>query len=143
MATLLVDRLIEPAIKVEVTREPGSPSAILTVKNNAPIDQTMRTAHIFESANMLFRSIIENLLFKQKFSCTGLQHPNLSNPSAGTKEFSASVTFYDLTLSDDELKKTVGQAIDTALEQMAKGQFVWRASHNDPRGGRGNVPGGP
>lgn len=131
MAYTLLDEVIANIIRVEITREPGDPTAKISVRNAVDIGAELRTrgkrlrvgtADVADSADAMF-SLMKEELEKRGIMAGNEELVNLPRMARGATNFSATATLDVTDKSDDELRLTFANALKATIDRMGAARF--------------------
>ncbi len=131
MAHTLLDEVIANIIRVEITREPGEPTAKLSIRNDVDIDTELRTrgkrlrvgtADVADSAAAMSR------LMREELANRGIETGdetlvNLPKMPRGEKTFSATTDLKIDGKSEAELRITFAAALKATIDRMGAARF--------------------
>lgn len=131
MAHTLFDETVANIIRVEILREPGYPSAKLSIRNDVDIDAELRsrgkrlrvgTADVADSADAMFRLMKEEL---EKLGITSDNEKRFNLPKIprGERKFSATADVNVEGKNDDELRIIFADALNATIGRMGAARF--------------------
>lgn len=131
MAHTLFDETVANIIRVEITREPGDPTAKLSIRNDVDIDAELRsrgkrlrvgTADVADSADAIFRLMKEELE-KRGITAANEVLKNLPKMARGERDFSATAGLSIEGKSDDEMRIILQDAFTATIGRMGTARF--------------------
>ncbi|MFO0390140.1 MAG: hypothetical protein ACK502_10560 [Alphaproteobacteria bacterium] len=145
MGHLLLNEMLHSHVRVEIAREPGAPTAQLTVRNDVEMTPALRnqgkrmrirTADIPDSAHAAFQIMTEEL-GKKNIAASDVKLDNLPKMARGTTAFSATAKLDVGDAKDDVLRIIFAEAFAASTKgRMAPARYRRKAGNwSDSKGG--------